>query len=176
MKRYSPLPLISSLILLLASTLSFAEIYKWVDVAGNANFSDKPPAGIQTEELELKINTYTPAEITPLVERLGKNGKVVMYDASWCGICKSAKSYLRENSIPYVSYDIETNRIGKLHYKLLKGKSVPTFIVGKKRLNGFTDAKFESLYKEEVLSKANPSPDNDSDSASLEQSIKIPSN
>lgn len=138
----------------MASQLSYAEIYKWVDASGNSHFTDKPPSGTQVEELELKINTYTAVEIRPLVERLGNKRKVVMYDASWCSICKSAKNYFRENSVPYVSYDIETNRIGKLHYKLLKGKSVPILIVGKKRMNGFTIARFEPLYKEQILDKA----------------------
>jgi glutaredoxin len=125
-----------------------AEIHKWVDAQGKTHFSDTPPAGQQTEQLELKIKTYTAVEITPLEQRLGKSDKVVMYSATWCGICTKAKQYFKANSIPYVVYDIEKSRAGKQGFKQLKGRGVPIILVGGKRMNGFSVAKFEKLYKQ----------------------------
>ena len=126
-----------------------SEIYKWVDDNGNIHFTDTPPKNTQTEEVKLKINTYTSVEITPLVERLGKKGKVVMYIASWCRICKQAKDHFVKNNIPHVTYDVEKSRIGRLDYKLLRGKSVPIIILGKKRINGFSAARFDAQYKKQ---------------------------
>lgn len=138
------------LALLLYSTTASSEIFKWVDERGNTHFTDTPPENQQVEQVELKINTYTSVEITPLVERLGKKGKVVMYTATWCGICKKAKSYFVANHIPHVTYDVEHSSIGKMDFKSLGGKSVPIIILGKNRMNGFTVAKFEQAYKKQL--------------------------
>lgn len=135
--------------LMLFSYQSNSEIYKWVDAQGKSHFTDTPPKDQQVEEVELKINTYTSVQITPLVERLGKKGKVVMYSASWCGICKKAKAYFVKNRIPHVVYDVEKSSIGRSDFKLLRGKSIPVLIIGKKRMNGFTVSRFEALYKKQ---------------------------
>ena len=139
----------ASILLLFSSTTIFAEIFKWVDERGNVHFTDKPPQDQQTEKVELKINTYSSVEVTPLVERLGKKGKVVMYTTTWCGICKKAKKYFVKNNIPHVTYDVEKSSIGRMDFKSLKGRSVPIIIFGKKRMNGFTVARFERLYAEQ---------------------------
>jgi len=76
-----------------------------------------------------------------------------MYSATWCRMCKKAKNYFRKNNIPYVSYDVEKSRIGKMDFKLLRGKSIPIIIVGSKRMNGFTAAKFERLYEDQMKQK-----------------------
>ena len=48
-----------------------------MDSKGKAHFTDNPPANKAVEEVELKINTYSAVEITPLIERLSKGDKVV---------------------------------------------------------------------------------------------------
>lgn len=140
-------------LLLLSVCSTNAEIYKWTDSSGKVIFSDTPPPNQKIEQIELKINTYTAVEIRPLTERLEKKDKVVMYSTTWCGSCKRAKRYFKKNNIPYVSYDVEHNRIGKMDFKLLKAKSVPVIIVGSKRMNGFTPARFDKLYRKEILDK-----------------------
>lgn len=117
------------------------------------HFTDKPPKGEKAEALELKINTYSAVEIKPLVERLGKKDKVVMYSATWCGICKKAKRYFKTNKIPYVIYDVEKSYTGKRDFKLLKGKSVPIIIVGDQRMNGFNVARFDKFYQQQILNR-----------------------
>ena len=140
--------LLAAFVLLLVCPQVGAEIYKWIDEYGATHFTDNPPAGQFTEEVEIKINTYTAVEIAPLETRLGKADKVVMYSASWCGICTSAKQYFNANHIPYVAYDIEKSRAGKQGFRQLKGRGVPIILVGGKRMNGFNAAKFEALYKQ----------------------------
>ena len=74
-----------------------------------------------------------------------------MYSATWCGICTRAKRYFKYKNIPYVIYDVEKSRSGKRDFKLLKGKSVPIIIVGDKCMNGFTVAKLEKLYQQQMV-------------------------
>lgn len=136
-----------SLILIFSSTIASAEIYKWVDQYGKTHFTDRPPAGQRSETVELKINTYSAVEITPLLERLGRKDKVVIYTTSWCGICNTAKKYFKAQGIPYIAYDVEKSRTGKSDFKKLKGRSVPVIILGGQRMNGFTVARFDALYR-----------------------------
>ena len=141
-------------LLLLSAYSSHGAIYKWVDENGKVHFTDNPPDDTQTEEVELQINTYTSVEIKPLVERLGKKDKVVIYSTTWCHTCDKAKHYFRKNNIPYVSYDVEKTRVGKMDFKLLRGKSVPIIIVGNKRMNGFSVSRFERLYQQHLKSES----------------------
>jgi len=138
-------------LILLISTLLFtigvsAEILKWTDSDGRVHFGDKPPAGAETSIVEVKINTYESPNIEALQEILNPKDKVVMYSAKWCGVCKKAKKYFRANNIPYKDYDIEKSSKGRKDYKKLGAKGVPVILVGKKRLNGFSAATFESIY------------------------------
>ena len=138
-------------LILLISTLLFtigvtAEILKWTDSDGRVHFGDKPPAGAETSIVEVRINTYESPNIEALQEILNPKDKVVMYSAEWCGVCKKAKKYFRANNIPYKDYDIDKSSKGKKDYKKLGAKGVPVILVGKKRLNGFSAATFESIY------------------------------
>ena len=152
--KYSVLPIvfITSLLFLLSFSVN-GEIYKWVDDRGKVHFTDNPPGDKKTEEVELKINTYSAVQITPLLERLGKTDKVVIYTTDWCSICKKAKKYFKNNNIAYVEYDVKKSRTGKIDYKLLRGKGVPIIIVGNKRMNGFRVSRFKKLYKDQMKQK-----------------------
>jgi len=156
-----------ALLLLLCSFATHAGIYRWVDEYGKSHFTDKPPADKKTEEVELKINTYSAVKVTPLVERLGRDNKVVIYTTSWCRICKQAKKHFRKNNIAYVAYDVEKSRTGKRDYKLLRGKAVPIIIVGDKRMNGFTAPRFDRLYKKQMQKKAENQGENGSEHSGI---------
>jgi glutaredoxin len=153
MRQNNTALMISGVCLFLASELSYAEIYKWFDDKGNAHFSDVPSADHKADVVELKINTYSAVEVKSLEQRLGQGDKVVMYSAAWCGVCKKAKHYFKSNNIPRKIYDVEKNKVGKMDFKRLGGKSVPVLIVGTKRMNGFTISRFNKLYEKEIVQK-----------------------
>lgn len=146
---------ITVIYLLLVNGFAKAEIYKWFDEKGNAHFSDTAPTNQKSEEVEIRINTFPAVEVKALAlwQRPVKRGKVVMYSASWCGICKIAKRYFKENKIPHKIYDIEKSKIGRKKFNRLGGKSVPIIIVGSKRMNGFSIKRFRKLYKVEIVQK-----------------------
>lgn len=144
----------STLLLLTVSASPLAEIYKWTDKNGKVHFTDNPPNNQQVEKVEVKINTYTAVEIKPLVERLGRKDKVVLYTAAWCGYCKKAKKHFQKKRIDYVAYDVEKSSKGKRDYKLLNAKSVPIIIIGDKRMNGFSSTQFDKLYAQQMKKAA----------------------
>ena len=44
-------------------------------------------------------------------------GKVVLYSTSWCGYCKRSASYMRQQNIPVIERDIESNAAYEAEYK-----------------------------------------------------------
>ena len=137
--------------LMLGSSLCYAEIYQWRDKDGNLHFGDQPPAEAQTQKVSLKINSYESVEVIDGQEwaqqRKNKNNnRVVMYSTTWCGACKRAKNYFNNNNIPYQEFDVEKSEKGKQDFAALKGRGVPIVLVGNKRMNGFSPARFKAIY------------------------------
>jgi glutaredoxin len=134
------------LALLLPHVAHGAEIHKWRDRDGKIHFGDKPPAAAATEQITVKPNVYASPSIEALSEIFSQNEKVVMYGTTWCGYCKKARKYFSANGIRYKEYDIEHSEKGKRDYKKLGAKGIPVILVGKKRLNGFSERSFKRIY------------------------------
>lgn len=141
------------IILLLTFTqLAYAgEIYRWVDEQGKVQFGDRPPGHVEKQSLKLRINTYSHPEIVQSKSthrpKTLANKRVIMYGASWCGVCKQARTYFKQHGIRYTEYDVEKSEKGKAGFKKLKGRGVPVILVGKSRMNGFSAAHFNKLYE-----------------------------
>ncbi len=126
-----------------------AGIYTWQDEQGRTHFGDRRPARVQASEVKLRINTYTSPEVRPLSQALsGRDAhKVILYSAQWCGVCTKARRYFDEKNIPYQEYDIEKSQQGRHDFERLQGRGVPIILVGEHRLNGFSPARFASIYQ-----------------------------
>ncbi len=137
--------------LMIPSLTYGADIHKWRDADGKTHFGDKPPADTETEQVLVRPNVYTSPSIEGLSEIFSRETgrheeKVVMYSTTWCGYCKKARRYFGANKIRYKEYDVENSAKGKRDYKKLGAKGIPVILVGKKRLNGFSEAAFERIY------------------------------
>jgi len=133
-----------SLSLLIISSTAHCEVYKWTDDKGNTHFGDRKPIEFQVEKIKLKINTYT--NVTYEESTVSHSQNVVMYSTSWCGYCKKARTYFERKNITYADYDIEKNSTAKEQYKAMGATGVPVILVGKKRMNGFSEKGFENIY------------------------------
>ncbi|MBX2848564.1 MAG: DUF4124 domain-containing protein [Acidiferrobacterales bacterium] len=132
------------LVLLILPICVHAEIYKWIDDDGNVHFGDSLPADANPEKLDLKVNSYSGTSFGTAVSN---SSKVEMYSTSWCGYCKKAKQYFAANDIDYIEYDIEDSLAAKLSYEKLGGRGVPVILYNGQRMNGFSEAGFERIYK-----------------------------
>ena len=129
-----------------ASNEAASGIFKWVDENGLVHFSDEVPANHDFIEIELKeIRTYQRVSYGTSKVDIGK--KVVMYSASWCGVCKKAKIYFNRKGVRFTEYDIERSTKAKRQFAQLGAKGVPVIIVGNKRMYGFSEAGFERIYR-----------------------------
>ncbi len=87
------------------------------------------------------------AQEAMLLAQADPSKQVVMYATSWCPYCQQARNYFREQGIPYVEYDIEKDEEARRAYKNFGGKMIPVIFVGKRRMNGFSVAGFNKIYR-----------------------------
>jgi glutaredoxin len=130
-----------------------AGIYKWIDADGRVQFSDRPPSGGRAEEVRLPpLNTYEGVSVERLPEmstdraKGGRANRVVMYSASWCGVCKRAKRFFEEQRIPFRELDVDINQMARREMERMEARGVPVILVGGKRMNGFSEQRFMDLY------------------------------
>ena len=73
-----------------------AEIYRYVDDNGQVVYSsEKPPVSESARRLSIRENSVSSMESYDEAE----SKDVVMYSATWCGICKRAKAYFEDQGI-----------------------------------------------------------------------------
>lgn len=78
-----------------------------------------------------------PAEVEP------RGATVIVYTASWCGVCRKTVAYLKQRRIPFIEKDIEEDEAAALEMQRklaragLRGGSIPVIDVRGKILVGF---------------------------------------
>lgn len=138
--------LIAAIIMcLFAANSAVAEIFRWTDESGKVHFSDRDPGDQKTESVEVRVNVYKSVSYDTSIFDTGR--EVVMYSTSWCPYCKKAKRYFEANDIPFTEYDIEKDAAAKSRYDRMGAAGVPVILVGKKRMNGFSEAGFRRIYQ-----------------------------
>mgnify|MGYP001031532319 CR=1 FL=1 len=130
-------------------------IHKWVDAEGNVHYGDRPPATVEAQTLDIRVQSatgkpevirYEPYRPEPGQRRRG-GGRVTIYTAEWCGICHQATRYFDEQGIRYTEYDVEKSPKGKADFERLNGRGVPIILVNGQKMVGFQPAAFEALRK-----------------------------
>jgi len=87
---------------------------------------------------------FAAAAIAPAA-RAGSTPEVVMYATSWCPYCAKARAYFAESGIAYVEHDVEKSARARAEFKRLGGRAVPLIVVGREKMNGFSEVGFEFL-------------------------------
>jgi glutaredoxin len=73
--------------------------------------------------------------------------EVVIYTATWCGVCQSAKKWMRSNSIAYTEYDVENDERGRRDFRDFNVNGVPVIVVGSQRMVGFDPGQIREAMK-----------------------------
>lgn len=85
------------------------------------------------------------------VEVAADSSGVVVYKASWCGVCRSAESYLRSRHVPFVEKDVEKDpgasqeMLRKAQAKGLTPRGVPVIDFHGEIMLGFDQARISAL-------------------------------
>lgn len=95
-----------------------------------------------------RVKSITTPQIEPVKKvAVVENKQVIMYATSWCGYCKAARKYFKDNRISFIEYDIEKDERAKRMHELLGGGGVPIIVYNGKKLRGFSQSKFVALYR-----------------------------
>ncbi|MEA3243529.1 MAG: glutaredoxin family protein [Pseudomonadota bacterium] len=117
-------------------------IYQWKDANGGVHIGDQPPDPSRAQQIAVRVNTYKGSAVEGQENALnGSEKKVVIYTTSHCGYCKKAKAWFGSRGVAYTEYDVENSTKGQRDYKKLGGRGVPIILVGKQRLNGFSEGR-----------------------------------
>ncbi len=130
---------------------AWAQIYKWVDESGAVHYSSRPVEGQHTEDVTQRVRSTGNFVELESVESAATGNTITMLTTTWCGVCKKAKAYLNSKGVPFTELDVEKDDEGKRRYRELNGKGVPITLIGKQRLNGFTEAVMEKVLKKAGL-------------------------
>ncbi|MCX6703770.1 MAG: glutaredoxin family protein [Candidatus Zambryskibacteria bacterium] len=74
--------------------------------------------------------------------------KVVVYSTPTCHFCNLAKDYLKENNIPFESFDVSTDREKQMEIFDKTGQmGVPVILIDDEVIVGFDKPRIEELLK-----------------------------
>lgn len=120
-----------------------AGVYKWTDAQGRIHYTDSPPPAAQATQLRLQTHTG-PAQVSRVV---GADSGVTIYTTQWCGVCKSAKAFLKQNGVPFREWDVEKTEYGAIKFQQLGGSGVPLITVGAQKMMGFEPTRLMEMWK-----------------------------
>jgi glutaredoxin len=146
-------------LLLVGADVAAGTFYKSVAPDGSIVYTDHPPAdgsgeAVVTQEFESlpsspvpdlpPSNAHAKAQAKPPPRPAG-NGGLVMYSATWCGYCRSAKIYLGLRGIAFENIDIDTPS-GKAAFAAQGKGGIPLLVSGSRRVRGFSDAGYDRFF------------------------------
>ncbi|MES2581333.1 MAG: glutaredoxin domain-containing protein [Pseudomonadota bacterium] len=137
-------------------------LYKTVGPDGKVDYSDKPPADgrfEKTMQFENLPSSNVPDLSHTYVEQLKRmkasqaasaapaTRGVVLYAASWCGYCRSARTYLGKKGIAYQEIDIDTERGKESFAKASGGQGgVPLLLSANQRVQGYSVGAYDAFF------------------------------
>jgi glutaredoxin len=68
-----------------------------------------------------------------------------MYATSWCPYCAKAREYFARSGIVYVEHDIERSASARAEFRRMGGRGVPLIVVGREKMDGFSEQGFEDM-------------------------------
>jgi glutaredoxin len=143
-------------ILLALPAVAGAQVYRWTDEAGRVHYGDKPPADRKAKAVEDRISSYAGAALVSQVPAAARkpgqgSAQVVLYSAVWCKYCRQAKAYFAQRGLRYEERDVEASAGARREYDQLGGRGVPVILVGRQRMDGYSEGRLESMLRAEGL-------------------------
>jgi glutaredoxin len=123
---------------------AYAGVYKWTDAQGRIQYSDTPPPAAKTTQLKLQSHSG-PVQVS---QAIGADSGVTIYTTEWCGVCKRAKAFFKQNGVPFREWDVEKTDYGSVKFRQLGSSGVPLITVGSEKMMGFDAGRFMELWKD----------------------------
>jgi len=114
-------------------------LYRWTDARGQINYGDRPPPDAQNllridlRQIGQQIQSMLPYQ----VRRASSMYPVMLFTASKCPPCNTAREFLVKRGIPFAERTIETGDDSVELKRLTQAEGVPVATVGTASLIGF---------------------------------------
>ena len=114
-------------------------IYRWTDARGQLNYGDRfPPDAQNLLRIDLRTIGYQVQSSLPYqLRRAVTNHPVMLFTASKCPPCNTAREYLVKRGIPFAERTIVTGDDSVELKRLTNAEGVPVATVGTVTLVGF---------------------------------------
>lgn len=155
-----------ALLLLCAVMLALpagAEVAKWIDAQGRVHYGTRPPPDKSVRSAAMRGTVSIGDGMTALPESAKtspsasdefakatiapRRGEVWIYTTPRCGYCRYAKEHMRLKGVAYVEKDISANAAYKAEFRAIGGRGVPVTLSGNRRINGYSEASFDTFLK-----------------------------
>lgn len=139
-----------------------AQVQKWTDSQGQTHYGDRPPAGAGAKSGALRgtvsladgftvvrppPGNSSPTDAPATAPALPAAGQIWIYTTPTCGYCRRAKEHMRLKGIAFVEKDVTANAANQREFSALGGRGVPLTLSHRGRINGYSEANFESFLK-----------------------------
>lgn len=69
--------------------------------------------------------------------------EVVMYSATWCGVCRAAREHMQASGQEFVELDMEQDPRGRQEFAQFGGVGIPLLLVNGRVIRGFKPREME---------------------------------
>lgn len=134
-------------------------LYKSVGPDGKIDYSDRPPTEGRIEktfQFDNLPSSAVPDLSHSYVEQLRRmkasqaasapTRGVVLYAASWCGYCRSARAFLGKKGIAYQEIDIDSPSGKEAFAQVSGGGGVPLLLATNQRVQGYSLGAYEAFF------------------------------
>lgn len=137
--------LLSSILSVLCVTAQ-AQVYKWVDDKGNVTYSDAPPpkSAVKVEAKSFSSSDQSSVTLPFELAQAVKNMPITFYSSSNCAACDDARSFLKQNGIPFAEKTVTTSTDSDKLKTVSGGTQVPFLTMGRTKLTGFNSTVWRS--------------------------------
>lgn len=127
------------LMLMLATGMAGAQVYKWKDEKGVTHFSDTPPPASAKQAAELKTYaTGTAAPVLPAeLQTIVRDHPVTLYTTAQCDACNQGRAQLRKRGIPYSEKTVLTAADMEALQRAGSNGRLPLLVIGRARQVGY---------------------------------------
>lgn len=75
-------------------------------------------------------------------------GEILMFSATWCGVCKQAHRWLQQAGVPYLACEIDVEPPCRERWQALGGGGTPLFLVKGQTVLGFRPERLAEALKD----------------------------
>ena len=129
-----------------ANNAAASSLFKWVDKEGKVHYGDKPDDGaIKAEQKKFAAPSADDDNLSYGVRKAKQDFPVTLFVAANCGeICVQARAFLNKRGIPFSEKNLVTQEEIDAFKVKTGGEGIPTLMVGKTVLKGFSAGPWNS--------------------------------